>query len=155
MPREVHKVVCYVLHDEHLLVFTHRDQPMAVTGVQVPAGTIESGESPERGAVRELFEETGRRGHLVRPVGVQRYDVRPMRDEIAVRHYFQLSMPGADVTERWSAAESDPAAGGPSVTWDCWWLPVTRAHVLAAGLGALVGAMLDHVSPDERPPRAG
>jgi len=59
MPREVHKVVCYVLHDEHLLVFTHRDQPMTVTGVQVPAGTIESGESPERAAV----EHARRRCH--------------------------------------------------------------------------------------------
>lgn len=152
MPREVHKAVCYVLHDDHLLVFTHRDQPMTVTGVQVPAGTIKAGEPPEQAAVRELFEETGRHGHVVRRVGVQRYDVRPMRDEVAVRHYYRMNMPGADVTERWPAEESDPAVGGPTVTWDCWWLPIAHAHVLAAGFGALIGAMLDHPALDEHSP---
>ncbi|WP_418345820.1 NUDIX domain-containing protein [Rhodococcus pyridinivorans] len=146
MPREVHKAVCYVVHDDHMLVFTHRDVPLTVTGVQVPAGTIKLGESPEQAAVRELFEETGRRGHVVRPVGVQSYDLRPMRDEVAVRHYFQMAMPGADVTERWPAGESDSATGGPAVVWDCWWLPVAEAHVLAAGLGGLLGTMLEESS---------
>ena len=150
MPREVHKVVCYVVHDEHILVFTHRDVPMTVTGVQVPAGTIEFGESPEQAAVRELFEETGRCGRVVRYVGVQRYDVRPMRDEVAVRHYFQMTLPDADVTERWPAGESDPSIGGSAVAWDCWWLPMAQAHVLAGGLGGLLGAMLDEMSLGER-----
>ncbi|WP_016933121.1 NUDIX domain-containing protein [Rhodococcus sp. R1101] len=150
MPREVHKAVCYVVHDDHMLVFTHRDVPLTVTGVQVPAGTIKLGESPEQAAVRELFEETGRRGHVVRPVGLQRYDLRPVRDEVAVRHYFRMAMPGADVTERWSAGESDPATGGPVVVWDCWWLPIAEAHVLAAGLGGLLGTMLEEMSLCER-----
>jgi len=150
MSREVHKAVCYVVHDEHILVFTHRDVPLTVTGVQVPAGTIEVGESAEQAAVRELFEETGRRGHVVRQVGVQRYDLRPMRDEVAVRHYFQMTLPDADVTERWPAGEPDPGAGGPAVAWDCWWLPLEQAHVLAAGFGGLLGAMLDEMSLGER-----
>jgi hypothetical protein len=32
MPREVEKVVCYVVHDNHLLVFTHDNQPMTNRG---------------------------------------------------------------------------------------------------------------------------
>ncbi len=32
MPREDHKAVCCVVHDEHILVFTYRDVPMTVTG---------------------------------------------------------------------------------------------------------------------------
>lgn len=60
MPREVHKAVCYVVHDEHILVFTHRGVPMTVTGVQVPAGAVEVGESPERGTVA-IGASVGRR----------------------------------------------------------------------------------------------
>lgn len=100
MPREVRKVACYVVHDEHLLVFTHDDVPITETGVQVPAGSTQPGEAPEEAAVRELFEETGRHGQLMRSVGIQRYDLRPARNEVAVRHNFRLSMAGADLTER-------------------------------------------------------
>jgi 8-oxo-dGTP pyrophosphatase MutT (NUDIX family) len=77
MPREVEKVVCYVVHDNHLLVFTHDNQPMTVTGVQVPAGSIAPWESPVEAAIRELFEETGRHGdgpaeRTTRPAAVTR-----------------------------------------------------------------------------------
>ncbi|MGU3410528.1 NUDIX domain-containing protein [Microbacterium sp. M1A1_1b] len=140
MPRDVAKVVCYVVHAEHLLVFTHDGLPMTVTGVQVPAGTIERDESPEHAAERELFEETGHRGSVLRPLGVERYDLRPARDEIAVRHFFLMSMADVDLDERWQAGEASRSDGGPAVSWTCWWLPLRDAHVLAAGLGAQIGA---------------
>ena len=143
MPREVQKAACYVVHDEHLLVFTHDDVPITRTGVQIPAGSVRPGESPGEAAIRELFEETGRTGRLVRALGIQEYDVRPARDEIAIRHYFRVSMEDADLTERWTAGETDPSQGGASITWTCWWLPLADAHVLAAGFGGLLGAMLD------------
>ncbi|OIH93738.1 NUDIX domain-containing protein [Curtobacterium sp. MCBA15_001] len=139
MPRDVDKAVCYVIHDVHLLVFTHDTVALTVAGVQVPAGTIESGETPEEAALRELHEETGRSGQVVRSLGVERYDVRPARDEVAVRHFFRMSMEDADVTERWHAGESDPASGERAQAWTCWWLPLADAHVLAAGLGAKIG----------------
>lgn len=143
MAREVQKVVCYVVHEGHLLVFTHDDVPLTVTGVQVPAGSIRPGESAEDASVRELHEETGRQGHLIKSIGTQRYDVRPTRDEIAVRHYFHLRMDDADLAERWTAGELDPSHGGASVTWTCWWMPLANAHALAAGFGGLVGVMLE------------
>lgn len=149
MPHEVHKAVCYVVHNGHILVFTHLDVPLTVTGVQIPAGSIKDCESADQAAVRELFEETGRRGHVVRKVGVQHYDLRPMRDEVAVRHYFQMTLPHADVTERWAAGEPDPATGGSAVAWDCWWLPIEQAHVLVAGFGGLLGAMLEKIPLSE------
>ena len=148
MPREVHKVACYVIHDEHLLVFTHDDVPLRVTGVQIPAGSIKTGESPEEAAVRELFEETGRQGHLIGRVGIQHYDLRPARDEVAVRHYFQLSISDADVMERWTAGENDPSHGAGGISWTCWWMPLTHAHVLAAGFGGLLGVMLSQEAVD-------
>jgi 8-oxo-dGTP pyrophosphatase MutT (NUDIX family) len=143
MPRKVQKAVCYVVHEGHLLVFAHDDVPITETGVQVPAGSVSPGESPEDAALRELLEETDRPGHLIRGLGIQEYDLRPARDEISVRHYFHLSMEHADVTERWMAGETHSSHGGASITWTCWWMPLTKAHVLAAGFGGLLGAMLD------------
>jgi 8-oxo-dGTP pyrophosphatase MutT (NUDIX family) len=143
MPLEVDKVVCYVIQDGHLLVFTHDTIPLTKTGVQVPAGSIESGETPERAAERELFEESGRSGRVLRSLGEERYDLRPSRDEIAVRRFFLMSVQQGDLSERWRAGERCRSDGGESVPWTCWWLPLQDAHVLAAGLGARLGlAML-------------
>lgn len=143
--RVVQKVVCYVVHDEHLLVFTHDDVPLEFAGVQVPAGTIEAGEAPEDAAIRETLEETGIRTTVVRHLGKERYDITPTRFEIAERHFYLLvpSDP-VDIALRWSAGDSAPNSGGDfSPTWTCWWLPLTHAHVLAAGFGARIGAMYD------------
>lgn len=143
MAREIQKVVCYVVHDEHLLVFTHDDVPITKTGVQVTAGSIEPRESPEAAATRELFEETGRQGAVVRGIGTQKYDLRPTRDEIAERHYFHLRMENVDLAERWTAGEMNPSQGGTNATWTCWWMPITEAHVLAAGFGGMLGVLLE------------
>ncbi|WIB61853.1 NUDIX domain-containing protein [Curtobacterium sp. MCLR17_007] len=139
MPIEVDKVVCYVVHDGHLLVFTHDTIPLTRTGVQVPAGSIEFGETPERAAVRELFEETDCLGRVLRSLGEERYDVRPARDEIAVRRFFLMSVQQADLAERWQAGERFRSDGGEAVSWTCWWMPLQDAHVLAAGLGGKLG----------------
>lgn len=141
MTRIVEKVVCYVVHDAHLLVFTHDDVPLTVTGVQVPAGTTEAGEAPADAAVRELREETGLTGVVLRQLGTADYDVAPMRDEIARRHFVEMAVADADVTARWSAGEPD-AAGCGTHAWTCWWMPLRDAHVLAAGLGAKLGALV-------------
>ncbi|WP_210250507.1 NUDIX domain-containing protein [Arthrobacter yangruifuii] len=66
MVTPVRKVVCYAVQQGHLLVFTHKDVPLEITGVQVPAGTIRPGEEAAAAAVRELHEETGRSGRVLR-----------------------------------------------------------------------------------------
>lgn len=156
--REVPKVVCYVIAEGHLLVFTHDTVPLEVTGVQVPAGTIETGESPGEAAVREVWEETGLRARVVTSLGRERYDVSPTRAEIADRHFHLLALeePVA-LSRRWTAGEATPSSGASeAVSWTCWWLPVEQAHVLAAGLGARIGAAWQHshVAPS-RPGGAG
>lgn len=108
MPIVKEKAVCYVVQDDHLLVFTHLQHPMRITGVQVPAGTIKPGETPNQAAERELFEETGLEGIVSRELGTSTYDVRPMRDEIANRHFLELSVPQQDLSQRWVAGEQDP-----------------------------------------------
>jgi 8-oxo-dGTP pyrophosphatase MutT (NUDIX family) len=132
------KVVCYVVNGPRLLVFTHLDRPLTVAGVQVPAGTIESGESASEAAVRETFEETGMRVRVVRELGSSKYDMAPYRNEIARRTFFHLELDD-EAPERWIAGETDPATGGDAERWECWWLPIPEAHVLSAGLGALIG----------------
>ena len=65
------RVVAYVTREREgrreLLVFDHRDHPNA--GTQVPAGRIDPGESLEECLHRELDEEAGLRGRIVRELG--------------------------------------------------------------------------------------
>ncbi|GAA3288617.1 NUDIX domain-containing protein [Arthrobacter citreus] len=136
------KVVCYVVQREHLLVFTHLDVPLDVTGVQVPAGTVRPGEDPAAAAVREVLEETGMKADVVRPLGTAAYDYSPARFEIATRHFFLLRpATPADIARQWEAGESDPDHGGGQQRWECRWMPLAQAHVLSAGLGAMLGSL--------------
>ncbi|MFB7250378.1 NUDIX domain-containing protein [Microbacterium sp. NPDC056234] len=135
----IEKAVCYVIADQHLLVFTHDDVPLDITGVQVPAGSIRPGEAAADAAVRELQEETGLHGRVLREVGIVDYDLAPMRDEIARRHFFVLAVDHVDIESVWSSGESDPSTGGAAQAWTCRWIPLTQAHVLAGGLGAKLG----------------
>lgn len=144
MPIVKEKAVCYVVQDDHLLVFTHLQHPMHITGVQVPAGTIKPGETPYQAAERELFEETGLEGIVSRELGTTAYDIRPLRDEIANRHFLELSVPQQDLSRRWVAGEQDPSHGGAAETWECWWLPLEQAHVLAAGFGSQLWKLSQH-----------
>ena len=76
------RVLAYVTREragvKQLLVFDHRDHPDA--GTQVPAGRLDPGESLEECLHRELDEEAGLRGTIVRALGrpdwPARYDNR-------------------------------------------------------------------------------
>ena len=137
--RVVSKAVGYVIQNEKLLVFTHDDVPITVTGVQVPAGTIEQTESPEDAVVREVFEETGVAVRIVTSLGIAIYDVWPSKPEIHERHFFHLEPLQKTDAESWSAGELDPSDGGSSQRWTCHWMPIAQAHVLCAGFGAKLG----------------
>lgn len=136
---QVRKVVGYVVRNGQLLVFSHDDFPLEVTGVQVPAGSISEGEEPSEAAVREVLEETGLRARVVRALGVEQYDMWPSKPEMHERHFFQLELLDDEVPERWRAGEHDPSDGGGHVRWTCWWTPLKDAHVLCAGFGARLG----------------
>lgn len=135
----VEKVVCYVIRGDDLLVFTHDEVSMTVAGVQVPAGTIEAGETASDAAVRELAEESGLVARSAVHLGTRDYDMRPARQEIAVRHFFLLEVDEIPTAKRWRAAETDPTSGGEPIPWTCWWLSIHDAHVLAGGLGMMLG----------------
>lgn len=139
--RSVQKAVAYVVHQGKLLVFTHDDFPMEITGVQVPAGLIAEVESPADAVVREVGEETGLTARIVRSLGVESYDMWPTKPEVHERHFFQLELVDPDVPDRWNCGEQDPSDGGEPVSWTCWWMALTDAHVLCAGFGARLGSI--------------
>jgi 8-oxo-dGTP diphosphatase len=93
------KVLVYVTRGEHLLVLEHSgDYPDA--GIQVPAGGVDPGESPEAATARELFEETGLTAQLP-PIYLQScwwpHSDAPSR----IRHYYWVEAP-AETPTAWS-----------------------------------------------------
>jgi 8-oxo-dGTP diphosphatase len=142
--RRPQKVVAYIVRDDRLLVFLHADDAgFDESGLQVPAGSVEAGELPEAAALREAFEETGLDGLRVeRYLGASEFDMRPYADAIHVRHFYHLSVDAPEVPERWLSEERGDGDSDP-IRFECYWLPLTQGHVLAAGQSALLGRLSD------------
>jgi 8-oxo-dGTP pyrophosphatase MutT (NUDIX family) len=110
-----------------------------VGGLQVPAGSIHLGESPEIAAIREASEETGLTTlRLVRKVGESQYDMAPRRPEIHHRHVFHLEVDGV-TPQRWVSTENNPDDRSGPKRFECYWIPLTQGHILSGGQGALLG----------------
>ncbi len=116
------KAFAYITHHRGLLVLTHPDHPEA--GLQVPAGTMEPGETPKQAVLREAREETGLEYlTIVSLLGQQSYDLRPWRrDEIHDRWFFHLRC-DQDTPARWRTTEELPADGGGPVAFELFWTP--------------------------------
>jgi 8-oxo-dGTP pyrophosphatase MutT (NUDIX family) len=142
MPEKVvkDKVLVYVVRDGCLLVFRHTDYSDEEVGIQVPAGSIRAGESPEDAALREATEETGlTQFKIVRKLGEAEYDISPYRYEIQHRHVFHLDLL-EETPERWASQEDHDGQGGPT-HFECFWIPLEAAHILQSGQGALLGRL--------------
>lgn len=137
------KAFAYITYQHQLLVFRHVGIPKA--GLQVPAGTIEPGESPRSAALREAWEETGLRGLIL--VSYLGKRVRAMtdwgRDEQQQRHFFHLSCP-QQPARTWFHTEPDPSGGqGDGPLFAFFWVDLTvGAPFLIADHGALLPALL-------------
>lgn len=130
------KVYAYLVRQSgsgpELLVFDHVDFPEA--GTQVPGGTLDPGESPEEGVLRELFEESGVGGaRLVRKLGAFPW----WAEHLSVwhqRHVYHLENAG-DLPVHWlhivSAGEGDKG-----LRFRFYWIPLTEAKErLIANMG--------------------
>jgi 8-oxo-dGTP pyrophosphatase MutT (NUDIX family) len=138
----VSKALCYIVRDGRLLVFRHVDYDLEKVGIQVPAGSIRQGESPEEAAVREAREETGlSQFSVVRKLGEITYDISPYRYEIQHRHVFQLQV-HEPTQQRWPSHELHDDRLPPT-RLECFWIPLRNAHILQAGQGALIGAIAE------------
>ncbi|MEQ7125892.1 NUDIX domain-containing protein [Actinopolymorpha sp. B11F2] len=129
----VKKVSAFITHGDQLLVFRKPHHPG--TGTQVPAGTIEPGETPEDAVLREAWEESGLTGfHLCGLLDHQVVDMRAYGcDELHDRWYFHLLSPST-VQRAWRHGESCPSSGAEEfIAFDFFWIDVDRAaHELRA-----------------------
>ncbi|WP_068056328.1 NUDIX hydrolase [Nocardia xishanensis] len=144
MPEKVvkEKVLVYVVRDGKLLVFRHTDYSWEEVGIQVPAGSIRAGETPEDAALREAREETGLSDFkIVGKLGEAEYDISPYRFEIQHRHFFELEL-CQDAPDRWASQEDHDGQGEPT-RFECFWIPLEAAHVLQSGQGVLLGSLAD------------
>jgi 8-oxo-dGTP pyrophosphatase MutT (NUDIX family) len=93
--------------------------------------------------LREAQEETGLSGlRIERFLGVAEYDARPYADAVYVRFFFQLSVDASELPERWTGWERGDGKGEP-IRFELFWIPLRKAHVLAAGQSALLGRLFD------------
>jgi 8-oxo-dGTP pyrophosphatase MutT (NUDIX family) len=139
------RVIAYILRDDLLLVFVHEEDanPLLESGLQVPGGTVEPGETPEEAVLREAWEETGLEGlRIVRYLGSDAFDARPAADAILQRHFFQLAV-DADPPAEWRHVETRSADGSGPHPFLLFWIPIVKAPLLAGSMGALVGRVFD------------
>ena len=133
------KVIAYITDGDSLLVFSHPHHPEA--GIQVPAGTVEEGESPEEAVLREAREETGLDGLKIQAyLGVQEHDLSAHgRSELQRRHAFHLVLCGR-APVRWRHYEEHPSDGSPGpIEFEFYWVEFPdRVPELSGGQGELL-----------------
>ena len=123
-----HRAYAYITNGRRLLLFTHPESPGA--GVQVPAGTIEPGESPKHAVMREAREETGLAG--LKYVRLLAQDTRDMRDygldELQYRWFFHLALEGRP-KQSWRHGEV-AQDGSVLIPFDFFWADLSALPAL-------------------------
>lgn len=121
-----HKVYAYLTRGDELLVFRHVDFPEA--GIQVPGGTLEAGEDPALGALREAREETGLDSlRLASCLGEHQWRFTDGRQEVHLRHFYHL-LSDDPMPETWQHYEMHPSDGSPGeFLFEFYWTPLSQA----------------------------
>jgi 8-oxo-dGTP diphosphatase len=123
------KVYAYITRGDELLVFRHVDFPEA--GIQVPGGTLEAGEDPARGALREAREETGLDSlRLAGRLGEHEWRFADGRQETHLRHFYHL-VSDKPMPETWQHYEMHPSDGTPGeFLFEFYWTPLAQADAV-------------------------
>ena len=123
---DAEKVLIYALNRGRLLVFDEPDFPEVE--LQVPGGTIESGENVADAALREFQEETG-----VRPdkplVHIDTVDYRFRKGEREIchrRHFFAVQLDG-NLPQSWVHFENHAFDGSPPIQFRFSWIDLGEA----------------------------
>lgn len=140
---EKHKVLAYITRGQQLLVFTHSLSPEA--GIQVPAGTVEEGETPQKAVLREAQEETGISDFkLGGCLGDYKEDMRKFgKDEIHHRFVYHLICTEA-APETWRHGEFNPSESDETyIPFDFHWVDLPDdVPELAGGQGKFIPELL-------------
>lgn len=120
-----------VAEEVQLAVFRHPDFETMTLGVQVPGGTIELGEPPQTGALREAFEESGlanfaRMRHLM----TDRWEGS---DGLRERHFYQLAVT-PPILDAWDHTVSNGELD-KGMVFAYHWVTVAEARTLLSHMG--------------------
>ncbi len=127
----VDKAIAYITRGDRFVVFEEPETPGA--GIQVPGGTVESGETLEQAVLREAYEETGlTQLSIVRALGVQHH--RRPSGRIHRRHYFHLVDRSDSEREVWDHYEEHPHSGSAPILYRLRWACLKEPPVLHAEL---------------------
>ncbi len=126
--RLVPKVLAYVTRNgksgRELLVFRHRDYPEA--GTQIPAGTVEDGETAQDAVLRELGEETGLvKLTVINQIARELFHAA-WRNEWQERNVFHLES-ASEVPDAWNHVVQSEA-GDNGLHFSFFWLPLGIAE---------------------------
>ncbi|MFG1225272.1 aKG-HExxH-type peptide beta-hydroxylase [Xanthobacter wiegelii] len=137
--KTVGKSLAVVTNGRRILTFRQPAYPQI--GVMLPGGTVEVGEDPAATARRELWEEAGLEGLKPgRTSPVQRFDMRPYRNEVHERTFVWFETD--DAREVWRHYEQHPGTDlEPDLLQFEW-----KNAVLDAGLDLCQGSAL--LNPD-------
>ena len=131
----VKKVVAYITRGDELLVFTHRDFPEA--GVQVPAGTVEAGETLDAAVLREVHEETGLLPTAVRKAAYLGRRLWQAGHYCHERHFYHLLLT-APAPDAWLHYELNAGTSEP-IAFSFYWVQRNDPCLCLAGeQGALL-----------------
>lgn len=150
------KALAYVIRSTpagpRVLVFDHEGEPGA--GTQVPAGTVDAGETAEEACRRELQEEAGIAAPgPARFVGVFEY-FSPKHGQLHRRHVFLFGAPSG-VADVWTHVVSGEG-NDRGRRFRCYWLDVAAAEATLAGdQGAYLGQGLERAGAHNARPTSG
>ncbi len=136
------KVAIYIFDPKLAHYITFIQPRHAEAGRQVPAGTIEAGQTPPQAAARELQEETGRGGgmslfHFADSI----YDMRQYKPEIHLRSwFFGVATPEEFPWEPWTHIERQSVEA--DIVAEFSWTRTSHRDELVAGHGDLLPVAL-------------
>ncbi len=134
--KELIKVTAYITCNQHLLVFRHVDHPEA--GIQVPAGSVDRGETLDEAVLREAKEESGLEDlYLKAYLGALTYTFHTDGDKPLPiqRHYYHLIWPGPIKESTWRHWELSPSEGDEDkLLFELFWVDLKEVPALGGKL---------------------